>query len=82
MVTLLELEQIEIKVKKTTWSNKDKRDRENEERNHRCKYRLVGWKQSVTFCWLKRKVQGKTNLFCCQRKSKLEFQKECLFIYI
>ena len=59
MVTLLELEQIEIKVKKITWSNKDKRyenidwrkrDRENEERNHRYKYRSVGWNGSVIFC--------------------------------
>ena len=27
-------------------------------------------------------MQGKTTLFCCQRKSKLEFQIEGLFIYL
>ena len=58
MVTLLELEQTEIKAKKTTWSNKDKKqrkhrlekDRENEERNHKYKYRSVGLNGSVIFC--------------------------------
>ena len=60
-----------------------KRDRENKERNHKYKYRSVGWNGGVIFCWWwRRKMQEKTTLFCCQRRSKPKFQIEGLFIYL
>ena len=60
----------------TTWLKREW------EKNHICKYRLIGYTSCVNFCWWRRKVQEKIVSFYHQRQSKLESRENVyLFIY-